>query len=77
MIIILNNDKFGKRLRTVRQKLGISRASLARECGISVYRLRRLENGEILEIENSLFQAICTVLARGVEELLDLETVPD
>ncbi len=62
MVIVLNNDQFARNLRARRQKLRLSQKALAKQCGISVYRLRYMERGRIRDLEDVWMQALCDAL---------------
>ncbi len=70
MVIVVNSSAFGEKLRSIRLKQRLSQKALARQCGISVYRLRRIEQGYIVDIEDAVMQALCAALGKRLEELL-------
>ncbi len=69
MEIITNSGQLGKNLRSLRLKRGLSQKALAKQCGVSVYRIRMTEAGTIRLFEAIYLDALCTALSTTLDEL--------
>ncbi len=78
MIIAVSSNQFGRRLRSARRKKGISQKNLAIQCGITLYRIRRIEQGLVLNMEEKLLQDLCQAVGSSAEQLIFTDSVcPD
>ncbi len=64
-----NSDQFGKNLRRIRLSRHMSQKELAKQCGVSVYRIRMTESGTIRLFEDIYLDALCTALHTTLDEL--------
>ena len=60
----------GRRLKRLREKPGMTQAILAKQAGISVYRLRTLGNGSAPRIRGDRAQGLASALACDVSKIL-------
>ncbi len=70
MIIVLNNDQFGRNVWQQRQRLRINQKALAKACGISVYSVRMIERGAIRNVDSQVMQTMCATLHSTMEEMV-------
>ena len=71
MIFVTNDDVMGSNIRYLRQREHLSPEVFAKNLGISVSALQRIENGEILEIEAWVLNQICEYFSTDVQTLVE------
>ena len=69
MILVFSDDTFGRNLKYVRKTYHISQIGLAKLTGISVHKLRLIENGILRDVEASFILRIGEIFAIDIEEL--------
>ncbi len=71
MIVVLNSYRFGKNVRYLRTKMGLSQTRLAELAGMPVWDLRDLEAGRSMDVDSRNVQALCRILGRETQEMLN------
>lgn len=72
MDIVWSGPQMGQRIRRLRQKKKLSQKALAKMVGVSVYRIRLMEAGRIVEADAVVFAALCQALDVEMEILTNL-----
>lgn len=67
MIVVLSDGLFGRNLLEMRKNYGISRTSLAKLTGISVNRLRLIEEGILRDIDAEFILRVGKIFDVDVE----------
>lgn len=62
MIVVVNDNGFGKRLKARRREMGLFRFQLARLAYCEASLLKKLENGSCVEIPAALLKRFCAIL---------------
>ena len=71
MIFVTNDNVMGKNIRYLRCKNGIAHDVLAKQSGISLQELSRIENGSLQEIDGQILLNICHFFHIPVEILVE------
>ena len=70
MIIVVNDNGFGKRLKAQRRKMGLFRFQMARLASCKVSLLKKMENGSCVDIPATLLKRFCDILNTTSETLV-------
>lgn len=76
MDIIWSGNEMGQKIRFYRLKRKLSQKALAKAVGVSVYRIRLMESGEIRESDATVFMALCQALNVEMEVMTNAEVRP-
>ena len=71
MIVVTNNNRMGKNLKTLRRKHNMSQEALARLVGIEIDTLDNIEQGAVLEINAQVLTKICREFRVTVQMLME------
>ena len=71
MIFVTNDNVMGKNIHYLRCKNGIAHDVLAKQSGISLQELSRIENGSLQEIDGQILLNICHFFHIPVEILVE------
>ena len=71
MIVMTNNDRMGKNLKTLRNQYNLSREALAQLVGLEIDTLHGIEQGMILEIDAQVLMIICKEFHVTVQMLME------
>ena len=77
MEIVWSGYEMGKKIRYYRTKQKLSQKALAKAVGVSVYRIRFMESGEIQEADARVFMALCQALNVEMEVMTNGEVCPE
>lgn len=73
MEIIWSSPEIGRRIRYYRTKRKLSQKALARMVGVSVYRIRLMESGRVMQADSLIFSALCHAFNVDMEVLTNLD----
>ena len=77
MIVVFSDETVGRNIKDIRKKYHISQIGLAKLTGISVQKLRLIENGILREMDASFLLRIGEIFAIDVEKLQKNQIISD
>lgn len=77
MEIVWSGPEMGRKIRYYRKKRKLSQKALAKMAGVSVYRIRLMESGEIQQADAGVFMEMCQALDVEMEVMTNAEIQPE